>query len=160
MKHKHLFFFLTFCALSACTKRMPVKDFQMDSTFARYYRTTLEGSKIDTASFNLCGLIKSDWDSVLIVRPYARPETVKSLNIGNYSEVSDMVYHQSFNEESCTLLFIHKGEYVGHSVVTRRFIDLSTLVSEKNKQVSWINKRTCNRINVIKYIDRYRLFFI
>jgi hypothetical protein len=148
--------------LCECTTNAPIEDFQVESIFEDYYSATLVNNTIASAPLGICSIVKKDWDSILVIKPYTSPDIIKSINIFNYSAVGEKVENQYLNETTCTLLFVNGKQYVGYSVLPRNFVDLTTLVKNTKNQYLWINKDECNSINIVKVNDekKYKLIFV
>jgi hypothetical protein len=75
---------------------------------------------------------------------------VNALPIANYSAIAVAVDNQSFNEGTCTLVFVGKGRYVGYGVFSRNPVDFTTIDMGKGQQLVWVTKADCFNLRLNK----------
>jgi hypothetical protein len=79
----------------------------------------------------------TQWDSVLVVKPYMPAAIVAALPLANYAAVRSFVTRQSGWDQTCTLLFVRAGRYVAASVVPRT-LDWAPLTKQPATEVVWL----------------------
>jgi hypothetical protein len=82
----------------------------------------------------------TQWDSVLVVKPYVPAATVAALPLANYAAVRSLVTLQNSGDQTCTLLFVHAGRYVAASIVSRT-LDWATLTKQPATDLVWLTPR-------------------
>jgi hypothetical protein len=92
---------------------------------------------LNLAASPLCQGLGTQWDSVLVVKPYMPEATVAALPLANYAAVSSLVTRQSGWDQNCTLLFVRAGRYVAASVVPRT-LDWVPLTKQPATEVVWL----------------------
>ena len=83
-----------------------------------------------------------DWDSVLVVLPYADPAGVQALALANYGAVRDPVADQAYRDDVCLLLFVKAGRYTAYSRFPRT-LDWVDFVHDRGPNASnaWLTPR-------------------
>jgi len=158
-KYYNIFCSCLLVLLGACNS--PARNYTPDYLLPKGYAESLKNnSQVKISAANFCTGFHGEWDSILIVKPYTRPSSIQSLPIENYSTVESFVKAQSLGDDTCTLLFVKKNQYVGYSLFPRT-IDLSTIGESNSTQATWITARDCGEIFIKKAdnaTDSYFLF--
>ena len=128
----------------------PVKQYTVEQLLPKQHlgtlSTNLPQSLLDSYLYKG---FADKWDSVLIVKPYSVTSSVRSIKIGNYSSISNIVHNQSLSDVTCTLLFVKAGQYVGYSLFPRT-LDLVTVSKGKPDQLVWLNKKDFDNLTIKK----------
>jgi hypothetical protein len=105
-----------------------------------YVAVLPRAAALNLAASPLCQGLGTQWDSVLVVKPYVPAATVAALPLANYAAVRALVTSQSVGDQTCTLLFVHAGRYVAASVVPRT-LDWVTLTKQPAAELVWLTPR-------------------
>ena len=146
--------------LSGCDTVVPVKEYKFKDFFTKNYADSLKSvAKGTLLCYNMCHLVKSDWDSILVIKPYINKNSIELLEIKNYSAISKEVSNQSLNESTCTLVFVNKGRYVGYAVLPRYPVDFTTIDKGKATQILWLTKKDCDKIYLKKLVNSKKILY-
>jgi hypothetical protein len=137
--------------LFGCERTAPVAKYTSQDLFPKKYVDSLNRDKTRSSfNFDLCRATKNDWDSVLFIKPYIDKSLISSLPIANYSAIEVAVNGQSFNEGTCTLVFVGRGKYVGYGVFPRNPVDFTTIDMGKEQQLVWVTRANCINLRLNK----------
>ena len=143
-----------------CENPQPVKQCLLTDVIPASYIDSLTHEKSRTTfDFAICHYIKVPWDSLLIVKPYTDEDAVKATSIKNYTGIQQVVQHQSMNDGTCTVLFVHRGTYTAYGVFSRTPVDFSTISSGRGETLTWITKNDCSNLYIKKDTINKMTFF-
>jgi hypothetical protein len=108
----------------------------------------MHNSPLSLANSKLCQGFVNQWDSVLVIKPYVIPAVIEALPFRNYAAISHQVAIQSLSDNTCTLLFVKSGRYVGYSVVLRT-IDFVPLKKLQTTSEIWLTEPDCQRLVIV-----------
>jgi hypothetical protein len=131
-----------FLLLESCSTA--VKGYEPDYLLPTKYVSILKSnSVVGFSTAKLCEGFQSEWDSILVIKPYTRAATVSEIKLNNFSSVAKQVESQSISDATCTLLFVKNSKYVSYSVFPRR-VDLTSIDKGTHSQILWLTKSDCN----------------
>lgn len=104
-------------------------------------------TSLDLTKTKLCQGFRTEWDSILVLKPYVREALVQALPVANYQAVSDQVWSQRLSDQSCTLLFVKAGRYRAYCVVPRS-TDWSQITKSSTTELVWLTQQDCPRLLV------------
>ena len=120
-----------------------IEQYPLDSIFNKVKMSSMDSLK----PLNICDYVNTDWDSILILKPYTNPSkesVLKKLN--NFSSIKSQIEGIQYGDHSCYLLFVKNMSAVGFSVVNRGSIDFTTFPSVDDNGVAILNRQDCNRL--------------
>jgi hypothetical protein len=108
----------------------------------------MHNSPLSLANSKLCQGFVNQWDSVLVIKPYVIQAVIEALPFRNYTAISHQVAIQNLSDNTCTLLFVKSGRYVGYSVVLRT-IDFVPLKKLQTTSEIWLTEPDCQRLVIV-----------
>ena len=118
-----------------------VERYPLDSIFNK-----IEPIPTDSLTkINICKYIPSDWDSILVVIPYAvlsRQDDLKELT--NFSTIKSEIKDIEYSDMICYLLFVKSNKVIGYGEVKRSPIDFASFPPE-GKSIGVIRRSDCDK---------------
>lgn len=95
---------------------------------------------------NICEYIPSDWDSILIIKPYTAVSQQETLNeLVNFSKIKSEIEDIEFADAICYLLFVKNEKIVGYGSIRRSPIDFAFFPPE-SQNVAIIKRSDCDKL--------------
>ncbi len=147
MKPTHLISFSVVLLCSTlfflkCSKES-INHYSFDSVF-----NATRIDQIDSMiQFNICDYIKSDWDSILIVKPYTDvSKQILLKKLKNFSEVKSKIKDIEFGDQVCYLILVKEKIIIGYGEVSRNHIDFATFPDTDNSTMGILKRESCDRL--------------
>jgi len=126
-----------------------VERYPLDSLF----NTAKLISTDSVTKVDICKHVPSDWDSILIVKPYTVISTQEDLReLTNFSNIESDINDIEYSDMICYLLFVKSKKVIGYGEVTRTPFDFAASFPPVGKKLGVIKRSDCEKL----YIKRGR----
>ncbi len=158
MKHYSIFFSsisICVCLFLFCKcSNEPIVEYSLDS-----YLSNIKIDSMNTTQVNVCDIIESEWDSLLVIRCYApvsKQAVLKDLD--NYSSIKSKIKDIKYTDFYYYLVFVRKNMAIGYSRVHYGpvyFVNLP-VTDNRSPSVAVLSKTNCVKL----YVKRNGVLFI
>ncbi len=150
---------LLFIVKTSCTSNHRIEKYDLSPITENSIGNVNETDSL--SKLDLCSVIPFDWDSLVVLPPYAHKGMLKQLNLTNINEIAEQFPYSTANrlplltvdERACVLLFISGNRIVNYSQVMRAALDFKDLVKENELIRSISREDFCNQLYLVKRND-------
>lgn len=103
-------------------------------------------NKNEPLKINICDEVPLKWDNVIVIPPYTSEESIRELKLENAGTLAKEISKIYLDEGICTLAFIHRGNVVKLSTVSRQLIDMANVATGKDYLVILPKTRFCENL--------------
>lgn len=142
-------YLMVFAALTSGCKSSSVEKINFDKMFSDISSDANRSLSSSGINVDFCSRLNRDWDSIVVITPYASIDKIKKLALANFESISSEVESAKYSEQQTQLLLVKKNQIIGYGSLSYKPLDLSSLLHQDGSPVI-ISQADCNLMAIVK----------